>query len=188
MGKILWGVVLGIVLAPAALLAWFQFGHPPVAVADLPLPFERQITHFALNARIDREKPSVQPVEADEDNLVAGAQIYRDYCAGCHGFHGKPSSLAEHMYPKAPQLWEKHKNSNAVGVSDDPSVKTFWKVSNGIRLTGMPAFNRILTETQIWQVSVLLAHADAPLPPEVLAILRGEQAAAAPRKAPAQKR
>ncbi len=188
MGKILLGVVLGIVLAPAALLVWFQFGHPPVAVADPPLPFERQITHVALNARINREKPSVHPIEADGDNLVAGAQIYRDDCAGCHGFQGKPSSLADHMYPEAPQLWEKHKNGNVVGVSDDPSNETFWKVSNGIRLTGMPAFNRILNETQIWQVSLLLAHADEPMPPEVLAILRGEQAAAAPRNAPAQKR
>ncbi len=187
MSKILVGVVLGIVLVPAALLAWFEFGHPPVAVADPPLPFERQITHFALNARINHEKPSVQPIEVNEDNLVAGAQIYGDNCAGCHGLEGKPSSLAKHMFPEAPQLWEKHGN-NVVGVSDDPSGETFWKVSNGIRLTGMPAFNRLLTETQIWQVSLLLAHADEPLPPKVLAILRGEQAAAAPQKAPAQTR
>lgn len=177
MVKILLGVVLGLVLAPAALLAWFQFGHPPVAVADPPLPLEKQITHVALNARIDREKPTVQPIDANEDNLVAGAQIYGEHCAGCHGFQGKPSTLAEHMYPSAPQLWEKHKNNDVVGVSDDPSGETFWKVSNGIRLTGMPAFNRILTDTQIWQVSLLLAHADEQLPPKVLATLRSEQAA-----------
>jgi mono/diheme cytochrome c family protein len=74
-----------------------------------------------------------------------------------------------------------------VGVSDDPSGETFWKVANGIRLTGMPAFKDILSETQIWQVSLLLANADKPLPPEVLTIVRGEQAPAAARNAPASK-
>ena len=89
------------------------------------------------------------------------------------------------MYPKAPSLWEKHKD--AVGVSDDPPGETFWKVSNGIRLTGMPAFKDILSETQIWQVSLLLANADKALPPEVLAIVRGEQPPAAPQNATGQK-
>jgi mono/diheme cytochrome c family protein len=183
MGRFVLGIILGIVLAPAVLLAWFRWGHPPVAVADPPLPFERWITSIPLDARIDREKPSAPPIQADGDNLVAGAQIYRDQCAGCHGFHGKPSSLAAHMYPNAPSLWEKHKNNDAVGVSDDPSGETFWKVSNGIRLTGMPAFKDILSETQIWQVSLLLANADKQLPPEVLAIVRGEQPQAAPQTA-----
>ena len=185
MGKIVLGIILGVVLLPVVLLAWFHWGHPPVAVADGPLPFERSITHVALDARIDREMVKTPPTQAGEDNLLAGAQIYRDQCSGCHGFHGKPSSLAAHMYPNAPSLWEKHKNDDAVGVSDDPSGETFWKVANGIRLTGMPAFKDILSETQIWQVSLLLANADKPLPPEVLAIVRGEQAPAAAQSAPA---
>jgi hypothetical protein len=42
----------------------------------------------------------------------------------------------------------------------------------------MPAFKDTLTETQIWQVSLLLANADKPLPQVVLAIVRGEQPAA----------
>jgi mono/diheme cytochrome c family protein len=47
-------------------------------------------------------------------------------------------------------------------------------VANGIRLTGMPAYKSILTETQMWQVSLLLAQADKPLPPAAAEILRGE--------------
>ena len=81
--------------------------------------------------------------------------------------------LSAYLYPRAPQLWEKHHNGNVVGVSDDPTGETYWKVANGIRLTGMPAFNKILTETQMWQVSVLLANADKPLPPAALNILNG---------------
>jgi mono/diheme cytochrome c family protein len=57
-------------------------------------------------------------------------------------------------------------------------------VTNGIRLTGMPAFKETLTEMQAWQVSVLLANANKPLPPAALAIVRGEQPAAPVTVAP----
>ncbi len=174
------GVILGLILAPLALLGWFKWGHVPVAVADPPLPMERQLTHFPLEARIDRESPASPPIQADETNLTAGAEVYRDQCATCHGFYGKPSSFAAHMYPRAPALWQKHRNSDVVGVSDDPPGNTYWRVANGIRLSGMPAFKDTLTDTQVWQVSLLLANANKPLPPAALAMVRGEEPAAAP--------
>ena len=184
MGRIVFGVILGLILAPLAVLAWFHWGNVPVAVADPPLPMEKQITHVALNARVAREMPANPPIQADEINLTAGAEVYRDQCAACHGFYGKPSSFGSHMYPSAPALWQQHKNSDVVGVSDDPPGETFWKVTNGIRLTGMPAFKETLTEMQAWQVSVLLANANKPLPPAALAIVRGEQPAAPATVAP----
>jgi len=180
MGRILLGVVLGVVLVPAVVLGWFRFGQVPVAVADPPLPQEKMITKIPLSARIQRELVKVPPIQANEINLVAGAQIYRDQCAACHGFHGKPSSFGAHMFPKAPALWEKHRNGNVVGVSDDPPGESYWKVINGIRLTGMPAYKDVLTETQMWQVTLLIADADKPLPPAALEILRGQQPAAVP--------
>lgn len=175
MRRIFVGFILCLVLVPLAVLAWFRFGHPPVAVADTPFPMERQIVGIPLNARIDREAPSAAPLQADENNLVAGAGIYHDQCASCHGFYGKPSSFAAHMYPSAPQLWQQHKGSSVVGVSDDPPGETYWKVSNGLRLTGMPSFKDTLSDTQIWQVTLLLANADKPLPPAAVSIVRDEQ-------------
>jgi thiosulfate dehydrogenase len=46
------------------------------------------------------------------------------------------------------------------GVTDDEPGESYWKVANGIRLTGMPGFRSSLSETQMWQVSLLVAHAD----------------------------
>jgi hypothetical protein len=51
-------------------------------------------------------------------------------------------------------------------------------VSNGIRLTGMPSYKGVLTDTEIWQVSLLLANADKPLPPAAVGILRIDPSAA----------
>jgi mono/diheme cytochrome c family protein len=51
-----------------------------------------------------------------------------------------------------------------MGVSEDPPGVTYWKVDNGIRLTGMPSFKHILSTEEMWQVSLLLAAAGKPLP------------------------
>lgn len=187
MGRLLFGIILGILLVPAVVYAWLRFGLVPVAVTDPPLPQERMLTHIPLNARIHREMPQAAPFQPDEQTFIAGAQIYRDQCAACHGFHGKPSSFGAHMYPSAPPLWEKHHNGQVVGVSDDPPGETYWKVTNGIRLTGMPSYKEVLTDTQIWQVSLLLANADKPLPPAAVGILRGLPPAPPAPVAPARK-
>jgi len=69
------------------------------------------------------------------------------------------------MFPLPPQLL-----GHDEMVTDDPVGATYWKVSNGIRLTGMPGFNDMLTPTQMWQVSQLLVHADK-LPDQTKAVL-----------------
>jgi thiosulfate dehydrogenase len=175
MGRILLGIILGVILVPAAVLAWLHYGHVPVAVTDPPLPQERVLTHQALDARIDSELIKTPPIPADETAFVAGAQIYHDQCAACHGLHNKPSTFGAHMYPDAPPLWEMHHHGSEtmMGVTDDPPGETYWKVANGIRLTGMPSYKDVLTDTQMWQVSLLLANADKPLPPAALDILNG---------------
>jgi mono/diheme cytochrome c family protein len=184
MGRLLFGILLGVALVPAAVFVWLYYGAVPVAVSDPPLPQERLLTHIPLDARIHRDMPQSAPFSPDEQTFIDGARIYREQCAACHGFHGKPSSFGAHMYPSAPALWEKHHNGQVVGVSDDPPGETHWKVANGIRLTGMPSYKDVLTDTQVWQVSLLLANADKPLPPAAVEILRGEPPAqpAAPAK------
>ena len=174
MGRLLLGVLIGIILVPVAGWTYLKYGHPPVAVADQPFPFERFITHVPLRARVEYEQVTNPPVKADEDTLVAGAHIYAQECGVCHGYHGQASRFGMHMFPIATPLWEKHENGDVVGVSDDSLGETFWKVENGIRLTGMPAFKGILTPEQMWQVSTLLANANKPLPPQALEILKGE--------------
>lgn len=73
----------------------------------------------------------------------------------CHGLPGQaPTPTSKGMYPNPPQLFKGH------GVTDDPAGETYWKVANGIRLTGMPAYTKSLSETEMWQVSLLLANAD----------------------------
>jgi mono/diheme cytochrome c family protein len=169
--RFLLGLILGFLIIPVWVTIYFHTGHPPVAVADLPFLLERQIVRVPLHARIDREMPASAPIEASGTNLTAGAQIYRAQCAACHGLYGRPSEFAGHMYPQAPQLWAPH-GDGVVGVSDDPVGETYWKVANGIRLSGMPAFDKVLNQTQMWQVSLLVKNAGSPMPADVTKLIQ----------------
>ncbi|MGA7244038.1 MAG: cytochrome c [Terracidiphilus sp.] len=169
--RFLLGLIFGIALVPLAVLAFLTYGNVPVAVSDPPIPHERQVVHMPLDARIQKEMISTRMIP-DQSNLTAGAHIYVERCAICHGLHNKPAAIGNHMYPDAPPLLEPHHNdSNVVGVSDDPVGETYWKVENGIRLTGMPSFKTQLSDNEMWQVSVFLTNANKPMPPAVLEIL-----------------
>jgi thiosulfate dehydrogenase len=180
--RFLLGLIFGIVLVPLVVLAFLTYGNVPVAVSDPPFPHEAQLVHIPLNARIQKEMVGTH-MEADQTNLTAGARIYTERCAFCHGLHNKPAAVGDHMYPDAPRLLEVHQNDpSIVGVSDDPVGETYWKVLNGIRLTGMPSFKTQLSDTEMWQVSIFLANANKPMPPAVLEILN--RASAPPAEAP----
>jgi len=169
-GKVLLGFALGIVVVIAALAIYFRWGSPPVAIGDKPFPFEKAIVRTPLHARIDSQIQQ-PPFGISEDVYETGAKVYKAQCAACHGVPGQDVSYAKYMYPTAPQLWKKHARGNAVGVSHDSAGETYWKVANGIRLTGMPGYKHILSDTQMWDVSLLLKNADQQLPDPVMHIL-----------------
>jgi mono/diheme cytochrome c family protein len=156
MGRgILIGFSLGVLCILGGVYYYFTSGRAPAAVADAPMPFEKRLAHAALRAHIERETEIKPAATADEPSFTAGATVYRQECAICHGLPGgAPSVVAQGLYPKPPQLFQ------GTGVTDDPVFETYWKVAHGIRLTGMPAFKGNLSEVQLWQVSQLLAHAD----------------------------
>lgn len=169
-GKVVLGFILGIVVVIAGVYAYLQWGSPPVATADEPFPFEKAIVSVPLDARIKKQLKQ-PPFGVSEDVYEGGAKVYREQCASCHGTPGTDVKFAKYMYPQAPQLWKKHARGNVVGVSDDEPGETYWKVANGIRLTGMPAYNHVLSDTEMWQVSLLLKNADQQLPDPVTKIL-----------------
>jgi len=174
MGKFLFGLIVGLVVIPVGVYMYFSSGSAPVATTSAPMPFEKMLAGMALHARMDKEMPKTVPVAADEAAYVAGAQIYKDNCAVCHGLPGQaPTAIALGMFPKPPKLME------GKGVTDDPAQESYWKVAGGIRMTGMPGYDKTLSTTQMWQVSLLLANADK-LPPSAKNVLTAASAPATP--------
>ena len=149
------GFVLAIVILAGGFYYYFAEGMAPVATADSPMPFEKKLANMALDAHIERQHVGESPVAANEVTFLADADIYKTQCAACHGMPGQPpTDYAATMYPKPTQLFR------GTGVTDDPASESYWKAGNGIRMSGMPAFKSKLTDTQLWQVSQLVAHAN----------------------------
>jgi thiosulfate dehydrogenase len=159
------GMILGWVVLPVAGLLYLRFGYVPVAVNGPVIPFEELLAGTAVQARIAREAPQTAAIPATEDNLFAGAKTYREHCVECHGFPGgSPSAAAQGMFPPPPQFFE-HKV-----MGNDPAGQNYWIAANGIRLTGMPGYKKVLSDLQLWQVSQFLSNRSA-LPPRVTDLL-----------------
>ncbi len=153
------GVILAVLLICGGTYLYFAGGYAPVATAAGPMPFEEMLARKALAARLEKEMPKTVPLQPTETNLLAGAVLYQQHCAVCHGLPGEPkTAIAQGMFPPPPQLF------HGKGVTDDEPGETYWKVANGIRLTGMPGFRSTLKDEQLWQISLLLAKANELTP------------------------
>jgi thiosulfate dehydrogenase len=121
-----------------------------------PLPLEKAVAKMALRASIGNAGDRKDPLPIDDANMIAAVNAYKEHCAVCHGAPGHPrTTISKGMFPPPPQLFEKEGM-----VTDDPEGVTYWKVTHGIRLSGMPGFGGTLPDSQRWQLTMLVAHAD----------------------------
>ncbi len=151
------GIIIGVVVfAPLGAYLFAKLGGIAMATTAKPLPLEKTLARTALHASMRGAADLKDPLSENEANLAAGACVYFRNCAECHGLAGQPkTSVAKGEFPAPPQLL-----APGQMVTDDPEGVTYWKTSHGIRLSGMPGFANTLSDTERWQVSMLLAHAD----------------------------
>ncbi len=135
-------------------------GVVPANADAKPGQLETWAAKRSLHATLNREARALQsPLPVTDSTEVQGVRLYGAYCAVCHGASdGKASAVARGLYQHAPQF-AKH------DVADDPIGITYWKVTHGIRFTGMPAFDSTLTPNQRWMIATFLAHQDSLTPP-----------------------
>jgi mono/diheme cytochrome c family protein len=86
-------------------------------------------------------------------------KLYTMNCALCHGtLDRKPAALAKNFYPPVPNLIS--------DPPDDPEWHIFFTIRTGSRFTGMPAWEGVLSEQDMWKLTSFLSHMDK-LPPAV---------------------
>jgi mono/diheme cytochrome c family protein len=154
--KLFLGIVIGFLIIPFALFLFVKSGRAPVSAFDPTMPMEAFFAKMGRKSRIRAEQPRRDLSTFTTDDLQAGALVYQKECAFCHGLPNQTKpDVAKGMFPKPPQLFIQDGM-----VTDDPVGEDYWKVKNGIRLSGMPGFKDSLSDTEIWQVSALLAKAD----------------------------
>ncbi|MGH9756632.1 MAG: c-type cytochrome [Candidatus Acidiferrales bacterium] len=154
--------LLGIIVALLVIIGGGAFlamrGYINLRADQTPSALETKIAMAAMDASAARNAPDQKnPVAPTEENLVAGARIFLNHCAGCHGLPANPdTAFAKSFYPPVPEFFK--------DPPDMPENENFYIVQHGVRFTGMPAWNNTLNENEIWQVVTFLASINK-LPP-----------------------
>lgn len=165
------GILVTLVLIAGGTFWYTRTGRVNFQADQTPSPAERWFAGGASDAYIQRNAAHTKnPVAATEPNLVAGAQIYVNHCAGCHGTPSSPDTPLMHSFnPPVPRFFKY--------APDMPDDQNFLVIEHGMRWTGMPAWDKTLTNQQIWQVTTFLS-AIPKLPAAAKKVL--EQTPAAP--------
>jgi thiosulfate dehydrogenase len=154
------GIVVVAVVVALAGFAIANFGLVPTKADATPPAWESHFAMGALDAAMERHAPRIaNPVPPTDENLIEGMKIYTMNCALCHGtLDQKPSPLEHSLYPPPPQM--------ILMPTDDPDWHVFYAVRTGVRYTGMPAWNHVLSEEDMWKVTAFLTRLEK-LPPGV---------------------
>jgi mono/diheme cytochrome c family protein len=88
---------------------------------------------------------AVPPLLEASENVLRGAACYRDRCAQCHGGPGVAAdAIGLAMQPLPGSL---------IGAARGWQARElYWITRNGIKMSGMPAWQHHLSETQLWAV------------------------------------
>ncbi|HVI10788.1 MAG TPA: cytochrome c [Candidatus Binatia bacterium] len=160
MGKFLGGVIVTILVLVLGGLGLALFGLMPTNANVAPPQWEKRIANSAVDASMERHAPRVNnPLPPSDQNFEDGMKLYTMNCALCHGgLDRKPASLASSFYPPAPNLIS--------DPPDDPEWHVFYTIRTGIRYTGMPSWEKTLSEQDMWKITSFLSHMEK-LPPTV---------------------
>lgn len=172
--KFLLGVVFGVVLVALGAAAVVLTGSFNTAATVPPGKLEKQLANLALDKAVAKRAPDRKnPLPANAETLREGLREYRSHCLVCHGAPGvDPGSIGQGLNPGAPDL-------SLPRVQARTDGQLFWITSEGIRMTGMPAFGPTEDEEEIWHMVAFVRHLPE-LSDEEVALLRER-----PRYAPA---
>jgi mono/diheme cytochrome c family protein len=154
------GIIFTVLAIAVCVFAVSRLGLYPIGADNPPSRLERSLAMRALDVYADKHKPEMEnPVQPTAANLTDGARLYEQHCSLCHGgARSKVSPLRDRFNPPVPQLISR--------VPDDEDAWVFWVTKHGARMTGMPSWDGILSDDQIWTVVAFIKHSDK-LPPEV---------------------
>ncbi len=158
------GFITGVLLTIVAIVAGIYFvldqGKFPIGADNPPGAIERWLANMAVDQYVERNAPKqANPMPPTVPNLIAGARTYEQNCSFCHGGAAhRISPMRTKFNPPVPQILQH--------IPGDPDSHLFWMVKHGIRLSGMPTWDGILNDTQIWQIVAFIKNS-GKLPPEV---------------------
>lgn len=151
--KFLLGIIFGVLLVGVAVAAVIYTGSFDVSAIKPPTKAERSFATFALNKAVARRAGNEKnPLPMNAETLRGGLHEFGENCLVCHGAPGvDPGAIGQGLNPGAPDLTLPRVQARSDG-------ELFWITSNGIRMTGMPAFSPTHEEKEIWEMVAFIRH------------------------------
>ncbi|BEV15770.1 c-type cytochrome [Herbaspirillum sp. DW155] len=145
-----------ILLGAAAVLVW-SGAYNVSAVTQHWSPVFK-LMEYAMRQSVHRHAQQiVTPALDAPDMATAGARHYERFCVQCHGAPGRaPDTAALSMQPVPGPL--------SAAARKWQLRELYWIVSNGIKMTGMPAWQAHLSEQERWEVVAYLRTMPGQLP------------------------
>jgi mono/diheme cytochrome c family protein len=128
------GIVGTLLVAVAIWLTVVYTGAYNVAASDQHADAVRWTLDTTMHRSVaSRAGAIAMPEEPSEQLIAEGAGHYAESCAHCHGAPGaEPAEWSRGMRPEPPHLVE--------AASEWTPQEIHWIVTNGIKMSGMPAF------------------------------------------------
>ena len=144
--KYLVGAISAIIIIIAALLIFIYSGIYNISAADSHTGVSMWMINTLKDNSIKKHaNDEIKVPDLSDTSLVnSGYNHYKEMCVGCHGAPGI-DKLAKGFYPDPPLLAEEAGEWN--------SRELFWVIKNGIKMTAMPAFGKILSDENIWAIT-----------------------------------
>jgi predicted CXXCH cytochrome family protein len=171
-GRFLIVAVVAVVMIVAGAGALYQWLVPGLSSARTEQgPLETKVATWLLHQSVPAEaKARTNPLGNDQAEIAAGGELFKEKCEICHAYDGGgKTETGSGEYPSAPPL-----RATAASISDG---EMFYHIRNGIRNTGMPAWN--MPDRQIWQLVAFIRHLPAVAPLTAARGTAGESSAIA---------
>ncbi len=145
-------VVLAIIIVAGALYEWLVPGLS--SARTVPPKLEIAIATWLLHQSVPAAaRAAINPLGSDAADIVAGRDLFREDCEICHAYDGGGRTrIGGREYPQAPPL--------RVAVRSMSDGEVFYHIRNGIRNTGMPAWD--MPDRQIWQLVAYIRRLPSP--------------------------
>ena len=155
--------VLGCAAAAMMVLA---FGLYNVAGNRQHLPPVHAVLEYALKQSVRANARDIQvPTFADAAMIERGALCYQQSCLQCHGGPGVAASdFGQSMQPLPGPLIDATQRWHA--------RELYWITRNGLKMTGMPAWEHHLSENDLWSVVAFLHKLPQLSPEQFISTLR----------------
>ena len=113
-----------------------------------PSQGETTLANAAKDVTIPLEAGKKKNPLPETDEVVSqGQEVFLGSCAQCHGADGRADTeIGRNMAPPAMDLSSSH-------VQHWSDAELFWIIQNGVRLTGMPAWQSSISENDTWKLA-----------------------------------